>query len=269
MGLVEIDLATGKEKKGAPLKDALDYGKWDQLANRVTEHEGEEGEVAEYFWQELPHAGIRVRVPVWGKTKSKQCRVDFKLNWLTVWAPPPEAVVGYYKDNEPPKEPLLDFQLYGAVNVDECDWEIVDDGAIRTIIINLHRAPVYKWPSLHRPNGLKSESERKPKMAEEQAKWKRMAEEEAKARANQSTVEYEECAGPSRPPVYGPEPRGPRRPHKPKGVTDNQRPPGSYERGRIIVSEPPEFTDSSDDEPEPEPTPHAELERMRVSARTA
>ena len=115
-GMTEIDLATGKPKKVLPLKAATDYRKWDQISNRVTEHEGET-EVNEYFWVEMPHADIRVRIPVLGRTISKQCKVDIKRNWLKVWAPSPECVVDSYPPDKPNDEPLLDFQLYGA----KCD----------------------------------------------------------------------------------------------------------------------------------------------------
>lgn len=292
MTLKEIDLATGKFKEVKPLKDALDYRKWDQLANRVTEHDGEEDEIAEYWWSECAHEEIRVRIPVWGKTKSKQCRVDFKLNWITVYAPPTEAIKGFYTDDAPPKEPLLDFQLYGAVDVDECTWEIVDDGAVRNIIVSLHKSPVYKWPTLHRVNGLKSEKERKPKLAAQKKQWDEEAavrraprdaaraaraspraaarapaapprrerrlprardrQAQAKAQKDQGVSSYTDAAGPKKPPAYGPAERPERRPHRPKNPDGTplppSRPPGSYERGRIIVSEPPDYTDSSSDE---------------------
>lgn len=251
-GMQEIDLATGKFKDVKPLKAAHDYSKWDAIANRVTEHEDGEDEIAEYSWVEMPHAEIRVRIPVLGKTKSKQCRVDVKGNWLTVWAPPPEAVVGFYPDDKPPKEPMLDFQLYGAVNPDECDWELVDDGAVRTIILTLHRAPVYKWPTLHRVNGLKSEAERPIKLAQQKKEWeeKNKAEAEA-AKRNPNTTSFDKAAGPPKPPAFGPENRPKRRPHRPKDAEGNPlkpvgRPPGSYERGRIIVTEC-DYTDSDSD----------------------
>ena len=81
--------------------------------NRVTDHgngeDEEEEEVAEYFWVEMPHADIRVRIPVLGGTSSKQCKVVVKRNWLKVYAPAPESVVGYNPTDAPPKDPLLDF----------------------------------------------------------------------------------------------------------------------------------------------------------------
>ena len=251
-GMQEIDLATGKVKKVNPLKQATDYSKWDQIAKRVTEHEDEEDEIAEYSWVEMPHADIRVRIPVLGKTKSKQCKVIVKGNWLTVYAPPTESVVGSLKDDEPPKEPLLDFQLYGAVNPDECDWEIVDDGAVRCIILTLVRAPVYKWPTLHRVNGLKSEAERKVKLAEQKKEWEEKSRKDAEAAKNDPNVaSFNKAAGPQKPPAYGPENRPKRRPHRPKDEQGNPlppvgRPPGVYERGRIIVCEP-DYTDSDSD----------------------
>ena len=254
MVLREIDLATGKFKEVKPLKDALDYRKWDQLASRVTEHEGDndDPEVAEYWWTECAHEEIRIRIPVWGKTKSKQVRVDLKLNWITVYAPATEAVKGFYQDDKPPKEALLDFQLYGAIDVDECTWEIVDDGAVRNVIVSLHKSPVYKWPTLHRVNGLKSEKERKPKLAAQKVEWERKAQEEQKAQKDQAVSSFEEAAGPKKPPSFGPAERPERRPARPKDKDgkpiEPSRPPGSYEGGRIIVSEPPDYTDSSSDE---------------------
>lgn len=253
-GMQEIDIATGQIKKQTPLRAATDYKKWDAISKRVSQHEegSDDDEIAEYSWVEMPHADLRVRIPVFVKTKAKMVKVVVKLNWLTVYAPPTEAVVGYYKDDEPPKEPLLDFQLYGAVNPDECDWELVDDGAVRNIILTLVRSPVYKWPTLHRVNGLKNEAEREVRRKEEQEKF---AEEQRKmkkdASANQGTATYDSAAGPMRPPQFGPEPRPRRRPHRPKDAEGNAlppvgRPPGSYERGRIIVTEA-EYTDSDED----------------------
>ena len=254
-GMTEIDLKTGLPKKKLPLKEAPDYRKWDQIAKRVTQHEGDsddDDQIAEYSWVEMPHADIRVRIPVWVKTKSKMCKVVIKLNWLTVYAPPTEAVVGYYKDDEPPKEPLLDFQLYGAVNVDECDWCIEDDGAVRCIILTLVRAPVYKWPTLHRVNGLKSEAERAVRRKEEREQFEREQKEAEKAGLqNQELTQFAKMAGPQKPPTFGPAPRPKRRPHRPKDEHGNPlppvgRPPGTYERGRIIVTAP-DYTDSDSD----------------------
>ena len=258
----------------------------------MTDHgvdtEGDEQEVAEYFWVEMPHADIRVRIPILGKTTSKQVRVDVKRNWLTIWAPAPESIVGYNPVDRPPKEPLLDFQLYGAVDPDECDWEVcamskpgtwrahgstfashkhlhkrptlrdlnasqlVDDGAVRNIILTLVRSPVYKWPTLHRVNGLKRESDRPAALARQKAEFTEQQRMQAQAQKNQATAEYEEVAGPKKPPQFGPAPRAPRRPHRPKDEHGKPlppvgRPPGSYERGRIIVTAP-EYTDSSDDD---------------------
>jgi len=253
-GIQEIDISTGKVKKTPPLKKATDYARWDSIAKRVTQHEegSDDDEIAEYSWVEMPHADIRVRIPVWVKTKSKMVKVSIKINWLTVYAPPSEAVVGYYKDDEPPKEPLLDFQLYGAVNPDECDWELVDDGAVRNIILTLVRAPVYKWPTLHRVDGLRREADRAIKAKEHREKFQREQEEAQKAAAqNQDTSAYAQQAGPPRPPKFGPQPAPKRRPHRPKDEQGNPlppvgRPPGVYERGRIIVTEP-DYTDSDDD----------------------
>lgn len=211
----------------------------------------DEDEVAEYFWVEMPHADIRVRIPVLGGTGSKQCKVTVKRNWLTVWAPAPESIVGFNPPDAPPKEPLLNFQLYGAVDPDECDWELVDDGAVRNIILTLHRSPVYKWPTLHRVGGLRREEDRAIHLARQKKEWEEQAKAEAKAQKNQATAEYESMAGPARPPKHGPAPRPQRRPRRPKDEEGNPlppvgRPPGSYERGRIIVTEP-DFTDSDDD----------------------
>jgi len=253
-GIKEVDLATGKFKETKPLKKATDYARWDSIAKRVTQHEegSDDDEIAEYSWVEMPHADIRVRIPCWVKTKSKMVKIVIKINWLTVYAPPSEAVVGYYKDDEPPREPLLDFQLYGAVTPDECDWELVDDGAVRNIILTLVRSPVYKWPTLHRVNGLKSEAERAIKNKEQKEQFAREQEEAKKqAAANQETAAYTASAGPAKPPKFGPAPRPQRRPKRPKDKDGNPlppvgRPPGVYERGRIIVTEP-DFTDSDND----------------------
>mmetsp|Transcript_33727 Transcript_33727/g.67199 ORF Transcript_33727/g.67199 Transcript_33727/m.67199 type:complete len:264 (-) Transcript_33727:347-1138(-) len=252
--LREIDLATGKFKEVKPLKDALDYKKWDQVATRVNNHGGEDedgDEVSEYFWVELPHNEIRVRIPVLGKTTSKQCKIDIKRNWLKVFAPPPESVVGSNPPDAPPKEALLDFQLHGAVDPEECHWELVDDGAIRNIILTLQKSPVYDWPTLHRVNGLKREEDRAKVRERERKQWEEESRREAEAQKNQATTDYGAAAGPQRPPKYGPAPAPKRRPHRPKDEEGKPlppvgRPPGVYERGRIIVTEP-EFTDSDED----------------------
>ena len=71
----------GQFKKVASLKQATDYSKWDAIAKRVTEHEGEDGDdIAEYSWVEMPHADLRVRIPVWVKTKSKMVKIVIKIN---------------------------------------------------------------------------------------------------------------------------------------------------------------------------------------------
>ena len=252
-GMREIDLATGKIKDTKPLKAALDYAKWDAIATRVTEHEDVDDDVAEYSWVELPHAEIRVRIPVLARTKSKQCKVVVKLNWLTVYAPPPDAVVGFYPDDRPPNEPLLDFQLHGAVDPDECDWELVDDGAVRNIILTLHRSPVYKWPTLHRVNGLKSEAERAPRLAAQKQEWEEKSRRDWEAaRRNPNTTTFEAAAAPPKPPAFGPANKSQQRPQKPKDEHGKDqrpavgRPPGVYERGRIVVTEP-DWTDSDED----------------------
>ena len=217
------------------------------------EEDDGEDEVAEYFWVEMPHAEIRVRIPVLGGTTSKQCKITVKRNWLYVWAPAPESIKGYNPVDAPPKDPLLDFQLYGAVDPDECDWELVDDGAVRNIILTLHRSPNYKWPTLHRVNGLRCEEDRAPALERQKREFaaQQKAEAEANKEKQQQTAEYQEAAGPKKPPQFGPDPRPQRRPHRPKGEDGKPlpltgRPPGSYERGRIIVAEP-EFTDSDED----------------------
>ena len=175
-----------------------------------------------------------------------------KRNWLTVWAPAPESVVGENPPDAPPKEPLLDFQLYGAVNPDECDWELVNDGAIRNIILTLHRSPVYKWPTLHRVGGLRREQDRAAALERQKREWEEQARAEARVQKSQSTAEYGEMAGPRRPPKYGPAEAPKRRPHRPRDENGNLvdpgggPPPGVYERGRIIVTEP-DFTDSDED----------------------
>ena len=77
-----------------------------------------------------------------------------KLNWLKVWAPSPDYEAGTIPEDHPPVEPLLDFQLYGAVDVEESDvWELVDDGAVRNVILQLKKSPPYAWPTLHRVGG--------------------------------------------------------------------------------------------------------------------
>ena len=276
--------------------------------NRVTEHDGEDI-ISEYEWKELQYDEISVRIPIWMSAKSKQCRVDFKVrdtssppprrqrlparprrprherrrrrpqgNWLTIWAPPTEAVVGDCPSDSPPSEPLLDFQLHGAVDPDECLWELEQDGALRILCLTLKKSPAYKWPTLHRENGLKSEAERKPKLEAQRREFEkkdaaeRKAAEKAKAEQAKADAEAEREArgpGPWAKTTFGPEEGPRRRPHRPKGAKDEGRKPGAYERGRIIVSEPPDFTDSSDDE-EPEPAvPHSALERERINVRMA
>ena len=76
-GMQDIDINTGEVKDQSTLRQAIDYRKWDSIAKRVTDHEDPDSdEVAEYFWVEMPHADIRVRIPVLGKTKSKQVRAQ-------------------------------------------------------------------------------------------------------------------------------------------------------------------------------------------------
>ena len=156
------------------------------LQTRVTHHgpEHDEIEVEEYSWCEMPHGEIRVRIPLLYSASSKQCRVDFKVNWLKVFAPAPDVIVGETPADAPPKVPMLDFQLYGAVNVDECIWEVllaqpacpdrshpdvcgepaharavphawqlVNDNGTRMMIITLQRSPNYHWKTLYRENG--------------------------------------------------------------------------------------------------------------------
>ena len=99
---------------------------------------------------------------------------------------------------------------------------------------------------------LSKESDRAPMLARQKKEWEERARAEAKAQKNQQTAEYDQMAGPQKPPKFGPAERPKRRPHRPKDENGNPlppvgRPPGSYERGRIIVTEP-DFTDSDNDD---------------------
>ena len=124
----EIDLDTGALKP----EERLDYKKWDVLASHTADDdEQDEVNSAAYSWAEMPHGELRVVIPTPGKTRAKQVRVVIKRNWLTVFAPPPKG--GTFPENAPPTKPILDFQLYGAVDTEESDWELVDDGALRNI----------------------------------------------------------------------------------------------------------------------------------------
>ncbi len=72
---------------------------------------------------------VQVRLPLPPGAKGKQVRVDFKRNWLTVYAPARAcATERAYATGErppaaasPPREPTLDFQLHGAVDPERCD----------------------------------------------------------------------------------------------------------------------------------------------------
>lgn len=79
--VVSIDLKTGLAKPRNPLKDANDYGKWDQIDISLEDHDGEP---VDFVWQQLPYDEIRVRIPVSQYTKSKNCKVVVKRNWLYV-----------------------------------------------------------------------------------------------------------------------------------------------------------------------------------------
>jgi len=266
----EIDITTGKPKPYNPLKDANDYSKWDTINGQINQ----DGDLVDFTWQQLPYDEIRVRIPVAKITKSKQCKIVVKRNWLYVWAPGPDYEKDEVPDDKPPKQPLLDFQLYGAVDVDESEtWELVDDGAVRNIILMLKKSPVYKWPTLHRENGLKKESDRERVRKEEMeaARKKNAQEQKAAEQKEQYEGMYKEAAGPAKPPIIGPmpDPKAERKAAKelakkeaernrnpfnipssqpPMSESEAKRPPGVYEGGRIIVCAPSSSDDSSDDE---------------------
>ncbi|KAL1496598.1 hypothetical protein AB1Y20_014203 [Prymnesium parvum] len=263
--VVDIDLATGKPKAHNPLKDANDYSKWDSINGQIDQ----DGELVDFSWQELPYDEIRVRIPVSKHTKSKQCKVVVKRNWLYVWAPAPDYDKDEVPEDRPPKKPLLDFQLYGAVDAEESDvWELVDDGAVRNLILILKKSPIYKWPTLNRVNGLKCEADRervrKQEMEEARKKF-------AQPPENKEQYEglYPQPAGPSKPPVIGPmpDPAAERQKNRTEAThkaevarslgkipsssptlteAEAKRPPGVYEGGRIIVCK--AESDSSDSE---------------------
>jgi len=246
----EIDLLTGKPKPYNPLKDANNYSKWDSINGQINQ----DGELVDFTWQQLPYDEMRVRIPVSKHTKSKQCKVVVKRNWLYVWAPGPDHEKGEVPEERPPKEPLLDFQLYGAVDPEESEvWELVDDGAVRNIILMLKKSPVYKWPTLHRENGLKCEADRERVRKEEMAEAEKRNKQPVEAKEQYEGL-YAEPAGPQRPPKFGPEPdpKAERRRKKeeakraanpfnipssmpPLSESEAKRPPGVYEGGRIIV----------------------------------
>jgi len=260
--VIEIDLATGKPKPPNPLRDALNYQKWDTINGQIDQN----GELVEFTWQQLPYDQIRVRIPVSQYAKSKQCKVVVKRNWLYVWAPGPDYEKDEVPEDRPPKVPLLDFQLYGAVDVDESeDWELVDDGAIRNIILMFQKSPAYNWPTLHREGGLKKESDRARVRKEEMEEARKKAEEAEPKEPQYKEGLYASHAGPPRPPVFGPEPdpKAERRrkkaeakkaaepdfyvPKQELSEAERKRPPGVYEGGRIIVMPPdPSSSDESD-----------------------
>jgi len=253
----EIDLKTGKPKESNPLKDANDYSKWDVINGQIDQ----DGDLVDFTWQQLPYDEIRVRIPVSKHTKGKQVKVIVKLNWLKVWAPAPDYVAGSIPEDRPPKEPLLDFQLYGAVDVEESDvWELVDDGAVRNVILQFKKSPAYNWPTLNRVGGLKREEDRARVAKEEKERFER---ENAKVEPPRETkVDYGQTpAGPARPPTFGPAPKPPKKKKEkvdrnpfnipssmpPLDPSEAKRPPGVYENGRIIVCEPDSPTDSDSD----------------------
>lgn len=240
----EIDLATGKAK----IAKGCDYAKWERLVQDVDE----DGSPKLYKWEQTGggHAAktggqdifVYIPIPTW--TSAKQCRVEFKRNWLYVWAPQKLAEHQRVPDDAPPRDALLDFQLYGAVDVEICDWQIERQYDEATLVLEMRKSPEYKWPTLHRVNGLTSEKSRGLALREAMDQGRRKAEATKKA-PDAPRSEYDRPAGPPLPPTFGPQnapnakPRAAYQKAKPRGPLEPTRPPGSYERGRIIVSKGP------------------------------
>ena len=253
-GWQEIDIASGELRPAKP----PDGSKWDEVASGIDEA----GDPKLYRWEQTGGGNVRetggedilvyIRIPA--ERGAKNCKVEFKRNWLHVWAPAmTESQV--IPDDAPPKEPLLDMQLYGAVDADMCDWNIERTACEATLVLEMRKSPEYRWPTLHREHGLPSEKSRALHARELSEEARREAEKvrERMARsegAPKPTAEYAQPAGPARPPSFGPEPMkvppaqpmsSPAKPPaKPKQAKQPgpMRPPGSYERGRILVSEP-------------------------------
>lgn len=225
----------------------------------VTQALGRDGEpLAEFSWEPLPNGELLVTVPIDSTACAKQCCVTAKRNWLTVWAPPPRPVPSSETCSvtDPPENPLLDMQLYGAVDVGETMWELTGTGARRSLLITLRRAPIYMWPTLHRVDGLKREADRPAVLACEKAAWEARNDAAAKAAAAAAMAADSEdsdltgmdhvwtgvAAHPGA--VFGPKasPNLNHQPHYPKCNAPQvsvgaQQPPGVYERGRVIVAE--------------------------------
>ena len=233
-GWEEVDIHSGEVRPATP----PDGSKWDQRAGGCDEA----GNPKLYRWEQTGGGNARetggqdifvyIRIPA--ERGAKNCKVEFKRNWLYVWAPTmlKSQVV---PADAPPKEPLLDMQLYGAVDVDMCDWHIERTACEATLVLEMRKSPEYRWPTLHRKRGLKSEKSRAQHARE-------LSEKVRASMAPKPTAEYAQPAGPARPPSFGPEPlKAPpaQPPAKPKQARRGpMRPPGSYERGRILVSEP-------------------------------
>jgi len=229
----EIDIRTGKEK----LRTTVDYGSWEEMSANIDEDGNNK-----YEWKQGDYDIISMRIMIPKGTKSKQCRVDFSRNWIKIWAP---AMIRHNNeimpDDVPPVKPLYDFQLYGAVDTELCDWQIerLYGGVEVYLVIELKKSPVYNWPTLHRENGLQKEEHRK--IVAERERRETAEKEGLNKTASKAgmPVNYQKPAGPPRPPSFGPKNAKP----KPPPLDPNApptRPPGSYERGRIIVSEAPD-----------------------------
>mmetsp|Transcript_4437 Transcript_4437/g.13440 ORF Transcript_4437/g.13440 Transcript_4437/m.13440 type:complete len:113 (+) Transcript_4437:2-340(+) len=90
-------------------------------------------------WEEKSHGGLIARLPLPSEAKGKHCRVEFKRNWLRIFAPQPTDTAAL------PSRPLLDFQLYGAVDPDLCDWSVQRSEGEVYLLLELQKSPVYSW----------------------------------------------------------------------------------------------------------------------------
>jgi hypothetical protein len=137
----------------------------------------EEEEAVEWAWRQLPHGEVRLELPIHPDARASHCDVQLKRNWVTVKAPHPTLNL---------VATLLDTQLYGAVDVEQSDWRIQRSATTTGLIVELQKAPIYHWPCLHRPNGLKKESDRQAVLHKI---FKRTGDAAAKSSPTQANIE--------------------------------------------------------------------------------
>ena len=218
-----------------------DYSKWDSLTvsdddddaparpdgrERALGSEVDPDGLLGVRWSQRKHGELRATVPLAASATGRQCRVEFKRNWLKVVAPPlnPAAT--------PAGAALLDFQLHGAVDPERCDWRIERSARGVVLLLELQKSPIYDWPTLHRVNGLRSESDRAAALDR-----LRQEADQTAAMAQAANAHAEAMPDGERAAAPGCEP-GPivEVAETAVGQPQTLRPPGVYEGGRVIVS---------------------------------